>query len=111
MKCAAGSRTDPTLHARALAAASLPSELAAAAKDGAYDGPPRASHSRGMGPVGMDVGTPVIHVDGAAFFGPVLSRIPSGEPAGQVWDGARLLAQFPFFYELKRSRTEGPQTS
>lgn len=100
-------------YKEALEKAGVSLDLANAANDTSLDEAIKASHHRGMDPVGDDVGTPTIHFPNekggiSAYFGPVITPAPTGEDAGLLWDGLLALAQVEGFYELKRSRTEGP---
>jgi 2-hydroxychromene-2-carboxylate isomerase len=92
----------------ALAEADLPPELADAMTDPSYDEALKASHDAAMSQVGLDVGTPVIAVDGTAFFGPVVTPAPRGEAAGRLWDGVRLVTGTEGFFEIKRTRDRRP---
>ena len=100
-----GQQISRELIEAAVAEAGLEPELVDAMDDASYDEAVARSHHEGMDQVGDEVGTPTIAIEGAAFFGPVLSKIPRGEEAGQLWDGCVAVAKFPYFYELKRSRT------
>jgi protein-disulfide isomerase-like protein with CxxC motif len=93
---------------KALADVGLPAELARFGTSQEYDAQLRASHERGISLVGQDVGTPIVAVDGVAFFGPVVTPAPKGEAAGRLWDGVLAVASTPGFFELKRTRDQGP---
>ncbi|MCZ1011696.1 DsbA family protein [Streptomyces lydicus] len=82
----------------------LPTSLAEAAHTDAFDGPLRTGHQAGQEAVGEEAGTPVVTVDGAGFFGPVLTCVPKGEEAIRLFRATRALAGMGAFAELKRGR-------
>ncbi|MFF3750229.1 DsbA family protein [Streptomyces sp. NPDC002018] len=99
--------------AGALDEVGLPADLLDYADTDTFDTELRASHKEGIDKVGQEVGTPVIAVPGAdggqiAFFGPVVTPAPKGEEAAKLWDGTLMVASIPGFYEIKRTRTQGP---
>jgi len=112
-----GQEFGPEVYRAALEEVGLDPELADAADSTEYDTVLRESHNAGMKPVGLDVGTPVIHAPGPtedsqiAFFGPVVTPAPKGEAAGKLWDGVLLVAGTPGFYEIKRTREARPDFS
>jgi hypothetical protein len=90
----------------------LPTDVADALDDNAFDDEIRAETEEALALTGRDVGTPILHFQppgGTAFFGPVISRLPSAEDAGPLWDHVTALAAFPGFAEIKRSLRERPQ--
>jgi 2-hydroxychromene-2-carboxylate isomerase len=104
-----GNKDYEAVIAAALEELGLEAEILEAAKTDALDEKLRDSHQGAIDQVGDEVGTPVVAFNGTAFFGPVMTRIPRGEEAGRIFDGAVTLAEFPYFYEIKRSRTTQPQ--
>ena len=103
-------RTDyEAVVAEALEELGHDADILDAARTDVADEQLRASQKEAEDLVGNDVGTPVVAFNGTAFFGPVMTRIPRGEEAGRIFDGAVALADFPYFYEIKRARTTDPQ--
>ena len=100
-------RTAATVRAT-LADLGLDETIADRAETDEVDDALRVSHHEGMDPVGMDVGTPVIRINGMSMFGPVISPAPKGEAAGDLFDGFEKITAYPGFFELKRTRTVGP---
>ncbi len=92
----------------ALAEVGLPVELSDLGYVGDNDDALRQSYGDAIQLVGFESGPPVTQIDGAAFFGPVVSPPPRGEEAGQIFDAIARLDAFAGFRELTRGRPEQP---
>lgn len=98
----------------ALQRCGLPAALADAVDDESWDPAIRASSEAALGRAGRDLGTPILTFgppDGPSFFGPVISVVPRGPQALELWDAVETLAHHPSFAELKRSLREAPQVA
>ena len=95
----------------ALSACGLAESFAEHLHDESQDAVIRVDTEDALARTGRDVGTPIVAMadDGPAFFGPVISRVPTAEEAGELWDAVMTLAKWPGFSEMKRSAREWPQ--
>lgn len=103
-----GRRPDAAVAAEALAEAGLPADLVSALDDAGLDDVVLASHEQGQAAVGEQAGSPVLALGGRGFFGPVLTPVPYGQEALDLFEGLRLLAGTASFSELKRARSGPP---
>jgi hypothetical protein len=99
--------------ADALEAAGIDKGHANAYADESWDQAIRDDMDEGLALTGQEVGTPIIAFDDnagqrVALFGPVITRVPVLQDALDLWDGFMKVARVPGFWELKRTRTEGP---
>ncbi len=99
------SLADPAVIERALSEAGLdPAWRTEAAAEPGMEERILAEHQDGVERVG-GFGVPMISVNGQrGFFGPVITSVPTGEDAGEMWDHLAWLAARSDFFEYKRSR-------
>ncbi|MEO0494336.1 MAG: disulfide bond formation protein DsbA [Actinomycetota bacterium] len=98
----------------ALEAAGLPLSHAEAFESEEFDAGIRERHDAGLALTGEDVGTPIIAMTDPrgvkqGIFGPVITKVPEGDDALTLWDGMTMMMSIDGFWELKRTRTRGPE--
>jgi protein-disulfide isomerase-like protein with CxxC motif len=105
----------PEVIREAVAECGLPESVAEAAWDTALDDEVRRAHGEAITLGGTDVGSPILAFDGpqgrVGYMGPIVSAVPRGRAAVDLFEATRTLALTPGFFELKSTRTVPPQFS
>ncbi len=86
---------------------------AAAAGDESWDDEIAKRMNQGLDLVGNDVGTPIVAVERSdgeqvGYFGPVITKIPTGDKATDLWDALMVMMEADGFFELKKTRQDMP---
>jgi 2-hydroxychromene-2-carboxylate isomerase len=98
------SLADPAVIERALTEAGLDPAWRTQAAEPGTEERILAEHQDGVERLGA-FGVPMISMNGKrGFFGPVITSVPTGEDAGELWDHISWLANRDDFFEYKRSR-------
>ncbi|OBI10143.1 hypothetical protein, partial [Mycobacterium scrofulaceum] len=96
---------DEDLVGRMLSAAGARDTTAAVIADESWDEPVRRGHQEAQDALGETGGSPILRIDGRAFFGPVLTALPEVQDTVALFDAVATLAAVPQFAQLQRPRS------
>ena len=100
-----GLRDNPANLAKTIAELGLPVDLLDASGDSTWDDHLRRRTAAAVAGRN-DGGTPMLHVRERAFFGPVLTEIPRGDEAVELWGAVNTLARARGFSAMTTERSD-----
>jgi 2-hydroxychromene-2-carboxylate isomerase len=76
--------------------------------DPSWDEAVRESHETAIASAGPDIGSPVLHVEGATrgLHGPIIGEVPGREASLAIFDAVVPLMRTDAFFEVKRGRRQ-----
>lgn len=95
---------DDSLIAHVLTAVGVHDSTPAAIADESFDEVVRQAHQAGQDALGETGGSPILRIDGHAFFGPVLTAVPDPAASIALFDAVATLAATAEFSQLQRPR-------
>ena len=95
---------DDGLVAHLLTTVGVRDTTAEAVSDESLDESVRRGHQAAQDALGETGGSPILQIDGHAFFGPVLSAVPDEKDSVALFDAIATLAAVPQFAQLQRPR-------